>query len=109
MADDSGFLFLVLFILFAVWLVKQCAKDEQERGVGGNHGYYPGRGAGFGASISHSNPYINHDHMKHQHASRESAIAEVNRMQQHGYEGSGRLNVYYNRQLEGWYVGRSKY
>jgi len=45
-------------------------------------------------STSYSNPHNNHDHIKHQHASRESAIAEVNRMQQHGYEGSGRLNVY---------------
>ena len=57
----------------------------------------------------YSNPRNNHDHSKHQHPSRDAAEAEVRRMQRCGYPGSERLNVYYNREYEAWFTGRSKY
>ena len=53
--------------------------------------------------------YNNHDHQKHPHATRAHAEAEMRRMKQYGYEGSERLNVYYNRDYGSWYVGRSSY
>mmetsp|Transcript_30611 Transcript_30611/g.65776 ORF Transcript_30611/g.65776 Transcript_30611/m.65776 type:complete len:208 (+) Transcript_30611:138-761(+) len=51
----------------------------------------------------------NHDHLKHRHVSRASAEAEVYRMRQnsHIYEGTERLNAYYNERLQAWFVGRS--
>ena len=58
---------------------------------------------------SYSNPYNNHDHQKCPHATREDAEAEVRRMKRLNYEGNGRLNVYYNRDLRNWYVGRSSH
>jgi hypothetical protein len=55
--------------------------------------------------ISYSNPRNNHDDEKVKHPSQESAQAEARRMQA---GGSRTLNVYYNRELDGWYIGRSK-
>ena len=107
MSED---VFFLVGIFFLVWLVKECTKEqqpEQRRGVGG---YIPDGGHGERhASTSFSHPNNNHDHVKHPHASRGDATAEVRRMQQCGYDDSARLNVYYNRQLEAWYVGRGAY
>jgi hypothetical protein len=55
--------------------------------------------------IYHSNPGNNHDDQKYQHPSRESAEREARRMQQ---GESRKVNAYYNHELGGWYVGRSK-
>jgi hypothetical protein len=55
-------------------------------------------------------PRNNHDHLKFKHHSRESAEAEINRMQRsHYYKDTGRLRPYYNSELGAWYVGNSKY
>ncbi len=54
-------------------------------------------------------PYNNHDDQKFKHSNRYSAEAEVRRMKRRRYPGSERLQVYYNRELKGWFVGRSKY
>jgi hypothetical protein len=59
--------------------------------------------------VSYSNPGNNHDHLKHKHRTREFANEEVRRMQRQGYGESERLNVYYNRELDGWYVGRRQW
>jgi hypothetical protein len=48
----------------------------------------------------------NHDHLKYKHGTRQGAQAEVDRMRGLGYEDSERLNVYYNDELGGWFVGR---
>ena len=55
----------------------------------------------------YSNPRNNHDDRKYPHTSRESVEMEVRRMKRHGYEGSDRLNVYYNESMHAWFVGRS--
>jgi hypothetical protein len=60
-------------------------------------------------SVARSNPRNNHDDEKHKHASQEEAEAEISRMRRNGYHGSDRLNAYYNDELQGWFVGRSKY
>ncbi len=52
-------------------------------------------------------PRNNHDHLKYMHSSRENAEAEVCRMKLIGFEGSERLNAYYNSEHRGWYVGKS--
>ena len=59
-----------------------------------------------GRTYPHSNPRNNHDDRKHKHASAESAEAEVKRMQRNDYEDSDRLTVYYNQQLNGFFVGK---
>ena len=48
----------------------------------------------------------NHDHLKFKHGTRQGAQAEVDRMRRQGYKDSERLNVYYNADLKGWFVGR---
>jgi hypothetical protein len=52
-------------------------------------------------------PRNNHDHLKNMHSSQDSAEAEVSRMKETGFEGSERLNAYYNSEHGGWYVGKS--
>jgi hypothetical protein len=60
----------------------------------------------YGSSgTSYSNRGNNHDEEKYKHSSRESAEAEARRMQQ---GESRKVNAYYNHELRGWYVGRSK-
>ena len=54
----------------------------------------------------YSNPNNNHDHLKFKHSTRASAEAEVGRMKEARYDECGHLKVYYNRDLEGWFVGR---
>jgi len=54
----------------------------------------------------YSNPNNNHDDRKFKHSTRASAEAEVGRMKSGRYDESERLKVYYNRELEGWFVGR---
>jgi hypothetical protein len=56
-------------------------------------------------AVELSNPNNNHDDGKFKHSTRRGAEAEANRMRRRGYEGSERLNVYYNDELRGWYVG----
>lgn len=52
---------------------------------------------------------INYDHLKAKHPMREAAEAEVRRMKRSGhYEGSDRLDAYYNSDMKGWFVGRRK-
>jgi hypothetical protein len=58
------------------------------------------------SQVRYSNPGSNHDHLKYKHSSRRSAELEVTRMKMAGYDESERLNVYFNRELDGWYVGR---
>ena len=58
--------------------------------------------------IRYSNPQNNHDHTKYRHATQEDAEKEVARMQQSGYDGSERLQVYYNKELGSWFTGKSK-
>ena len=48
----------------------------------------------------------NHNHCKFKHGTQWGAQAEVDRMRSLGYEDSERLNVYYNENLKGWFVGR---
>eukprot|EP00978_Attheya_sp_CCMP212_P040721 scaffold225471_cov48-Attheya_sp.AAC.1 len=60
-------------------------------------------------SIPRSNLGNNHDNLKYPHPTRESANREVLRMQTQGYEGSARLNVYYNSDREAWFVGKSSW
>ena len=60
------------------------------------------------AAIRYSNPNNNHDDQKNKHSSSQSAEAEVRRMQRARYAGSERLNVYYNRERDGWFVGKSR-
>ena len=47
----------------------------------------------------------NHDHLKVKHKTQRDAQAEVDRMRREGYEGSEKLNEYYNDERNGWYVG----
>jgi hypothetical protein len=48
----------------------------------------------------------NHDLLKYKHDTRESAEAEIRRMQQsNNYKDSELLNSYYNSELGGWFVG----
>ena len=47
----------------------------------------------------------NHDHLKVKHETQRDAQAEVDRMRREGYEGSEKLNEYYNDERNGWYVG----
>ena len=54
----------------------------------------------------YTNQSNNHDNIKFKHSTQASAEAEVRRMQGARYDGSERLNVYYNRDLGGWFVGR---
>lgn len=54
-------------------------------------------------------PRNNHDDQKYKHTTRESAEREKDRMQRQGVPGSQRLNVYYNQELDGWFVGRSSW
>ena len=102
--------FLSVGIFFLVWLVKECTKEQQPEQRRGAAGYFPDGAHGQRYTpTSFSHPNNNHDHVKHPHASRGDATAEVCRMQQCGYDDSARLNVYYNRQLKAWYVGRGAY
>ena len=48
----------------------------------------------------------NHDHLKVKHGTQRDVQAEVDRMRREGREGSERLNVYYNDERKGWYVGK---
>jgi hypothetical protein len=58
---------------------------------------------------NYSNPNNNHDAQKFKHDARSGAEAEVRRMKRDGsYQDTNRLNVYYNRELNGWYVGRGQ-
>mmetsp|Transcript_7824 Transcript_7824/g.7374 ORF Transcript_7824/g.7374 Transcript_7824/m.7374 type:complete len:101 (+) Transcript_7824:63-365(+) len=79
---------LVRLFLFSRWNNRSTEKQEEGR-------TYP-----------NSNPRNNHDDSKHKHASAKSAEAEVERMQRNDYEDSDRLNVYYNKQLKGFFVGK---
>ena len=56
----------------------------------------------------YSNPHNNHDGQKFKHSSQLSARSEVRRMQREGYNESHRLVHYYNKELDGWYVGKRK-
>ena len=58
--------------------------------------------------IRYSNPHNNHDGQKFKHSSQLSARSEVRRMQREGYNESHRLVPYYNKELDGWYVGKRK-
>ena len=65
----------------------------------------------YGTTNNHSTSYKNrsnnHDHLKVKHSTQASAEAEVRRMTKSGrYEECERLNVYYNDEYEGWFVGR---
>ena len=51
----------------------------------------------------------NHDNCKVKHRTRQDAETEADRMRRRGYEGSERLNTYYNPDLQGWYVGKGKF
>ena len=53
----------------------------------------------------------NHDAQKYRHVSRASAEREILRMRQnsHIYEGTERLNAYYNDEFNAWFVGRSRW
>ena len=59
--------------------------------------------------ISYSNPRKNHDNNKVMHPSRWSAEKEKKRLKRVGFEGSEKLNVYFNKELRGWFVGKSKW
>jgi hypothetical protein len=55
-----------------------------------------------------SNRRNNHDDQKQKHTCQEEAEAEISRMRRNNYADSDRLNAYYNYELQGWFVGRSK-
>ena len=98
-------------------------KKKYESQVHHHGSYQGGRASAYGGRCSSSytseswsdtnyqcsNPNNNHDQQKYKHATRESAEAEIQRMQRMGVKGSERLKAYYNSELDGWYVGRSKY
>ncbi|KAJ1479805.1 hypothetical protein T484DRAFT_1958041 [Baffinella frigidus] len=93
------FLFLMFLpVAFVAWVVSNLC---------GNTTSYSGNTTSY--SSSYSNPNNNHDDRKHRHNSQGAAEAEVRRMQRHGYEGSERLQTYYNQERGGWYIGRSSY
>lgn len=124
MSDSDTDLFLVALIIviivilspffclaWCIWSLCQGAfNDVDERGVE-HHRSHRGPPLEYThyipSNTSFTNPYNNHDHEKHPHATREDAEAEVLRMKRLGYEGSARLQIYYNRQLRAWFVGRS--
>ena len=57
--------------------------------------------------VSYSNQSNNNDYQKHKHPSRDSADSEVLRMKRAGvYVDCERLKIYYNRGIDGWFVGR---
>ena len=53
-----------------------------------------------------SNPRNNHDQHKVKHSTRASAEVEIRRMKESGRDECERLNVYYNDEYEGWFIGR---
>jgi|DEB0MinimDraft_10_1074344.scaffolds.fasta_scaffold383095_1 cell division protein YceG involved in septum cleavage len=57
------------------------------------------------------NKYLtkNHDHLKIKHSSKEKAISAMNKLKQKNIQGSERLQVYYNPNLKGWFVGKSSW
>lgn len=59
--------------------------------------------------VHFSNLHNNHDHKKIPHPSKESAEKEVERMRRRKYQGSDKLNSYYNSDREQWFVGRRRY
>lgn len=86
-------------VSYGIYLyLKSDDSSEEERNVDQNYG-----------PIRYSNPNNNHDHLKVKHSSRESARAEVKRMKRNGCHGSNRLVEYYNKEQNGWYVGRERY
>jgi hypothetical protein len=84
--DDQWILFIVVCIL--VFFLSNRRVDLEE-----NTSRYPN----------------NHDHLKRPHNDRDSAEAEIRRMQRIGAHGSGRLNAYYNPDRGQWFVGKSSY
>ena len=60
----------------------------------------------YDACYTSSNPRNNHDQQKFKHSTRASAEAEIRRMKESGRDECERLNVYYNDEYEGWFVGR---
>lgn len=99
------FLIVTVVALGICWAVNQWRKAverrweaearEEEQGLLHDHG-----------TVNYSNPRNNHDHLKCKYATREEAESMVRRMKRANCDGSERLNVYYNRELEGWYVGK---
>ena len=57
--------------------------------------------------LQYSNPHKNHDHNKRMYLTREDAEAVVERMKKSKCDGYECMNVYYSRELGGWFVGRS--
>lgn len=110
---------IVAFIFFFPDVKEKNDKKEQEREERRRHQdnqYYQ---ASYSArrrsepthktAISYSNPHNNHDHQKRKHETRASAEREVDRMRWKGLPDSERMNVYYNDELDGWFVGRSRW
>lgn len=83
---------------WALWRSACSGRKEKERHRSSHDGF-----------ISYSNPNNNHDHNKVKYETKKDAELEVARMQRLGLSDSDRLNVYYNRELQGFFVGRSKF
>ena len=60
-------------------------------------------------SIRLRNLYKNHDHQKVKHPSEARANAVILRMRNSGKDKNHKLRSYYNTELNGWFVGNSKY
>jgi hypothetical protein len=91
---------------------KSSSFTHEARGYQLDSRYYHGRleymhSTRESAETGHHVQCNNHDHLKYMHSSRQSAEAEVRRMKQTGFEGSERLNAYFNCEHGGWYVGKS--
>lgn len=91
---------------YAIWLWWQDSpKQEEQRAEEEHQGLWH---RSMHRDAAYSNPSNNHDHLKYKHSTRQEAVNEMQRMKQSAYyEETERLNVYYNRELNGWYIGRS--
>lgn len=97
---------VALFISFwlLVYLCIETSREKKKEALRQTNNRYRNE-----SQIRYSNPHNNHDDQKYKHTTRESAKQEVHRMISCGYEGSHKLKVYFNRENEGWYVGKSAY
>ena len=118
LADLFGLLFVGLLVklvwnMFAEPRRGEVRRHEPSRSQYGSHNRRSYNDSNYDFQreirISYSNPHNNHDHNKRMHATRCEAESMVDRMRRSGVPDSERLNVYYNKQRNGWFVGRSSW
>ena len=91
-----------IYVVLIWWLLKDDDTSEPTPSTRSSRSYHDNTLPHFPPRYSNTN---NHDHTKRRYSTRSGAEAVVNRMQRNGCDPNSTLNVYYNDELDAYFVG----